>query len=179
MILALIANGLPELARAQAKADSSGPSLAETVRWLMSEAPPMLVSRHEEYAGRGHTDLTSSRVDSLRVEACALSWVSIDTLIRYMPISPLRAFTRESIVVPLGSVDVRGVAVETYARDTTYRVRVPARATAGRVIRHHSEQGDTLMTLATLPVETSESGTRVAMALKRAALLCGAPASPF
>jgi hypothetical protein len=169
-----------------AAAGAGEPTLAATGHWLSTDGVRLLVSRREKFIAGRDNDLNVRLVLEIGVRDCHLIWTDLDSVRTRHTFGTSKFFTRSTYDAPLNELDVGGVTTNMYGDDTTFTVRLPTRSSAGKPIRVVSsplERGDTTtvyqQNVATLPVDNQHDGERVANAIKRAAVLCGAPASPF
>ena len=159
-----------------------GPSMAETKRWLETEAPAML-GAFESQLGDLILSTSDHSVANLALENCVLSWTSITK-------TKIKVQTREKNLdskytyrFPLRYLDLGGVRVDQiqFMSDKPADViRLPARSVAGATIISVDSAGkESREKAAMLYVRSRDEGQRVVKAIRRAAQLCGAPANPF
>lgn len=177
---------VPFAARAQRTAAAAqAPSMAETKRWVEVEGRQMLnaLSTHTNGA-----ELVTSRyrpVD-LRFDGCNLVASFVDTTIArsvgapWDTVSQLFAFR-----VPLAKVDVGALISRDAGEVSSDRVplqHVVLKLRTDEVVDMEASLNGVPAKgnrVASLVVRSKEDGDRLANALRRAATLCGAPASPF
>jgi hypothetical protein len=145
---------------------ASGPSLAETKAWLETDATALLGgsgSQHE----RGESPRREKHVlSALALDNCVLSWTDTWDWTAYGQ-SQHRVLEKR---VPLKDLDVNytksAFDEQTDANDRLFWVALKTNAAAGAVGT-------------VIPVMDAAAGDRVATAIRRATVLCGAKASTF
>src|SRR5436190_20641699 len=129
------------------------PTLAETAAWLESDARPLLVLPDNPV-----------KQSELHLRDCVLSW----TITIQRP---------SHVTVPLKDLDPRAIVV---ARDSgMWAVGLHARHETGQPIQYTRGTGRKTAADISLYVRNADDRQRVANALQRAAVLCGAPVSAF
>lgn len=163
-----------------------GPTMAETKAWLESEALPMVGGSEITQDRSGTVTRMSDKLANLSVQDCRLAF-DMDTMFSIGSASYQRPPVTGTyhIIVPLKDLDIAGVktaAAAPAARgDVTYpRLRIKTRAAAGKTIKTTGgSKGEEASDGISFFVRNDDDGERVAKAIRRAAILCGAPPSPF
>jgi hypothetical protein len=147
--------------------------MQETVTWLTTEAPPMFIVDVPVRSG-GITQ-TYRDVHGLTIADCRMSWA--DSL-------AMLALGREihtagsSHLALLGDLDYGGIHVQP-GIDNSWLIQIGPRLDKPPIqVTTAKGKIDTIRT-AILPARNENDGKRVVEALKRAAVLCGAPVSAF
>jgi len=142
------------------------PTLAETKAWIESEGPAVLKTIHLSSVG----PIYSSVSDLVMID-CHLSWKNESKII---------------VNVPLKDLDVGGVILTpsalSTAGDENLMLRLKTRSSIGPTISKvdMGKKGkQDLVDTVVESVRTQGDGNRLVAAIRRAAILCGAPASPF
>jgi hypothetical protein len=141
-----------------------GPTLAETKHWIESEGPSIMRSTEVSRVG-----VIESSVRDLLLDAdqCVLSWTTNNNL---------------KARIPLKDVDTGGFLVESNTfldSAPTFSLRIKTRASVGATMQGWYRGRQQLVDVLSANVKTQNDGERLANAIRRAAVLCGAPASAF
>lgn len=183
-------------ALAQSKAKSAapssvvppGPSMTETAAWLQSEAPALMRSFSTHLDPKYHIlSSTVNAASDVHLSNCVLEFAMTDTFRIETPSSPAKTqVSSYHTAIPLKEIEVGGVAVEDLflemlMTEPTQILRIRLRATSKgpQITQWRDGEDKKSMTVTTIDVHNRADGERVGAAIKRAAVLCGAPASPF
>jgi hypothetical protein len=142
--------------------NSEGPSIAETKAWIESEGPAIMTSTEISRAG-----IIKSSVTALKLDDCVLSWNASNNL---------------TARIPLKDVDTGGLLVDSstfMGSDPVFSMRITTRASVGRTMTGWEYGRSALVDSLREHVRNREDGERLKKAIIHAAILCGAPASPF
>lgn len=148
---------------------AQGPSMAETKRWLERDAPSLMrmTARSE---GPVVTQTIKQQVTKVGIDTCVMRWDRVDTVVTAGRMDASVHHYR----MALRNIDVGSLLVQETARwgePVAYvRLRPRVGVEGGRARPEEDVP---------LYVSSKADGERVAAAVKQAALLCGAPKSPF
>jgi|SRR6185436_2589233 len=182
--LTIVVALLPSLRAAQAPAAvPPGPTMEETKTWLESEGRALMRARGiQQDRPRLRVSTGEEHVDTLTLTDCRLTWHALRT------IETITVTARGSVTTGAANwTDVRldlqdlnpsssGVQPETLFTDAPiYAVRLvirdPRTATSTASIDNGNPQ---VLPAVIVRAQTAEDGQRIANAIKRAAVLCGA-----
>lgn len=166
---------------ATAASDATGPTMAQTKAWLESEGVRLVSVRYYDPTSTG--SLSSFQGHGLELDGCTLAWNTADTLI-VTGVFGKTLISDARLIVPLARLDVGGVVADERPASKTrssgsYSVRMRVMADAGKAIRQVGERQSFESDRATMQVAGREDAARLAKAIRRAAVLCGAAASPY
>lgn len=165
---------------AQNSGNAKQPTLAETVSWLMTEAPPILTYTQGPRPGR--PGMSRRWIHDLRIVDCRMGWEDSHALNVNATTGKAEKVNASEYRVPLGDLDVAGIHLRTFAPDDYVIVEFGPRSSKPgipyRVTSPVPVQRSDTARFVGFAVRSSDDGKRVAAAIKRAAILCGAPASP-
>jgi hypothetical protein len=185
-ILSLLSTSLQETV-SPAPVIPPGPTVAETKAWLELEAVPILQldeSKTDRTVGIRTT--RSYHASAVSYEACKLSITFksgiefVDTSGRIKP--KATPATPNLIAMNMKDLDVGGVLVHAstdYSVEPTYSLRFGARLSLGPTVLVGPTGEQRKIQTHEAGVRNQEDGQRLANAVKRAGILCGAPAGPF
>jgi hypothetical protein len=156
-----------------AQTPTTGPSLAETKTWIETEGPAIMQSMEISSAGT-----LRSKADQvfLNTDKCELSWTTEVGWDGKPPTTVLHAR------IPLKDLDTGGFLVtsSTFLNSKpVFSLRIKTRASVGPTMTGWYQSKEQLVASLSQSVRNKEDGERLAAALRAAAILCGAPASPF
>jgi hypothetical protein len=169
------------VANAQNSAKTKQPTMAETVAWLTIEAVPLLTYTSGPKPGRPGPSRRS--IHDLRIADCRMGWEDSNALNLNASTGQPEKVNTTVYRAPLGDLDVAGIHVTTIAQANYVivefgprqsRPAIPYRITSPAPM----QSSDSTRRLG-FPARSADDGSRVVAALKRAAVLCGAPAAPF
>jgi hypothetical protein len=163
------------------------PTMSQVKTWLETESPRLLQSQHTKLDRRYNILSVSERKNSnIKVEQCILS---IKTTESFKIISSLRNQESKSewtSYIPLkdldvGSITVRKVEFDSFSDSPMQLLELKTLASIGKtIIQKNPERIEPSASAGWSSFVMNEhDGLRVAKAIKRAAILCGAPESPF
>jgi hypothetical protein len=154
--------------------------LAQTRRWLETEAPKLLHATFSEPdTPHGVRTLWRHETTDLKLNACTLSWVEATTVTVTSKVLPSATdSTSYGVALSLADLDPRAIGPND-AKDptgkTSHAVSMTTRAGVGKAIRFSKPRAKSRTdSVATVYVDRSEDIPRVVNALARAAVLCGA-----
>lgn len=185
--LTLFACGISSLALTlQGQPDDS--TLAETKAWVESELPVVLSGTEILSLGSDPPMIvtTNYRAANPKLESCSLSWsVRFDVVARSVTTSTQSSGTgNEIVVLPLKEIDTDGLNVESAKVGPTekpmHHLSLRTKEGARQRIRRLDAIRGTVRSVAGLSVfvRGQTEGERFANVIRRAAVLCDAPASP-
>jgi hypothetical protein len=152
------------------------PTLAETKAWLEQEAVPMLRAYGSRLGAFNVLTSEDHQVTRLQLDACRLAIA--DSSVHKVN-DDVQVY-RDTLLVPLKDLDVGSIEVKQFQIMTDKPMTIitmHTRASIGKTIMAKpSGKSDQV---ASMYVGDPQDGERIVTALKRAAILCGAPASPF
>jgi hypothetical protein len=147
---------------AQEPTPAKEPTMAETKAWIEAEGPAIMQSVQISRAGTFR-----SAVSDLVLHDCILSWNTSHNL---------------HADVPLKDLDTGGLLVSSstfMGSAPTWSLRIKTRSSVGPTINGWDRSRQAMVDVISESVRNQEDGNRLAAAIRRAAILCGAPASPF
>ena len=154
--------------------------MAETVAWLTTDAAPLLTYTSGPKPGR--PGLSRRSIRDLRIVDCRMGWEDSNALNLNASTGQAEKVNTSTYRVPLGDLDVAGIHVRTFPQDKYVIVEFGPRqskpAIPYRVTSPPTLQSSDSARRVGFPVRSADDGQRVVAALKRAAVLCGAPAVP-
>ena len=165
-------------ADAQNATKTKQPTMAETVAWLTTDAAPLLTYTSGPKPGRPGPSRRS--IHGLRIANCQMGWEDRNALNINASTGQPEKVNITTYQAPLGDLDVAGIHVTTVAQADYVIVEfgprqskpaIPYRVTSPPVM----QRSDSTRRLG-FAARTAADGARVVEALKRAAVLCGAPA---
>ena len=164
-----------------------GPTMAETKAWLESDGVAFMSGATEliQFPGSSILTVMTKEEQNLKLENCSLTWVGHITTKTTVPGKPDEIDNSVTTYeMPMKDVDVAGVQVVPRgpANDPSgFNVNVPIRAALGPTITYKSSRDNEpkKQAGAGFEVRTEADGGRIAAAIKRAAILCGAPKGSF
>lgn len=163
-----------------------GPTMQETKAWLERDATPMLFAL-EMRLDRSSAILSgfTHHPHDVTLSDCTLRWVSTDSMFVKSSVGSTEKVFENTDVVPLAKVDLNSVRPAELGADISrdepvQYVRIRANASQGRALQQISAAGVASDAEEVwLYVRNLEYGERIAAAIRRAALLCGAARSAF
>jgi hypothetical protein len=181
VLVALAAFSALRAASGQDSAKSKGPTLAETIAWLTTDAPPLLV--YTEAPRPGRPGISRRWIHDLRIVDCRMDWEDSHALNLSASSNQAQSVNAATYRALLGDLDAAGIHVKTLAQDNNVIVEFGPRqskpAIAYKVTSPPQFQGSDSTRRVGFAVRNGDDAKRVVAALKRAATLCGAPTSPF
>jgi hypothetical protein len=157
----------------------SGPTIGETKAWLETEGKALFGGSTASRIG-GMTVYSDSWVTDVQLNECTLALTQAGTFV--IEPKPKHDTTTYVITIPLKDLDVNGIAIEP-ATDlifgSAFFLRVPTTAAAGKTIRRTGERAPEVLSSLVMTFDHERSASRIAAAVRRAAMLCGAKAEPF
>lgn len=161
----------------------SGPTLSQTKQWLEEEAMMFLHASGSLQIGQSVRSTNGWMTTDLRLTECKLKWKQHS----WFDMSGRGPTSRDSSAywseVPLKDLEVRSVRVEDQKVVTAEPVQfiiVPTRQAVGETIKTWRDgKQPSSSGVANMFASSRENGQRVVNAIRRAAILCGAPNSPF
>jgi hypothetical protein len=186
LVSAPAAMPIPAVAQAGARAANvvPGPTMAETKSWLETEAPTFLRTGGTKLDKRyGILTVEHHGATDVRLDSCALSWTSWSTFELKSQLGDKTDSSSRRTAVPLKDLDLNGFTVLTDSLLTSAKqfVHMRTRAAVGKTITTSDNNGAPRNNeeIANLYVTGPDEAARIITAIKRGAILCGAPASPF
>ncbi len=167
-----------------AQRGDASPTLGETKAWLEIESVPMM---HATDLGDGNIQATITAkysVTSLKLDDCKLVFVVKSEITNKFLGRPdtIRSIDTQ-FTVPLKDVDTGGVvpdATAMFGPEPLDEVRIPLRADRGKTIQTTRRDGPPGLSNSTVIfVRNKVDATRIATAIRRAAVLCGSATSVF
>ena len=156
-------------------ADDAEATMADTKAWLEGEGMALMRGLSSQDNRRlGVFMLVNYSVSDLHVDNCVISWTDhFDTRLQVPSSEPEIKKNTSRVQLQLKDLDTGGIGVRmtTVLSDVAIPiVQIPLRTQA---ITTNGTNG------ASIHVRSTEDGERVASAVRRAAILCGAQISPF
>jgi hypothetical protein len=162
----------------------NGPTLAETAAWLETDGQALM------HGGRIQLDrrysilsVSTYKYREVKVKDCTLSWTVDYSFLLKTPGKPDKKTNASWVVrIILKDLDTGGLAVQSDTRlsdEPVYTVRIGTRAAVGATIVLREGEKAEKKSAAFIYVHDQGDGQRLVNAIKRAAILCGAPAGPF
>ena len=168
-------------ANAQIPTKTKQPTMAETVAWLTTDAAPLLTYTRGPQPGR--PGLSRRSIHDLRIVDCRMGWEDSNALNLNASTGQAEKVNTSTYRVPLGDLDVAGIHLRTFPQDKYVIVEFGPRqskpAIPYRVTSPPTLQSSDSARRVGFAARSADDGQRVVAALKRAAVLCGAPASPL
>jgi hypothetical protein len=168
------------VADAQNSTKTKQPTMAETVAWLTTDAAPLLTYTSGPKPGRPGRSRRS--IHNLRIADCRMGWEDSNALNLNASTGQAERVNTATYRAPLGDLDVAGIHVRTFAPEDYVIVEFGPRqskpAIPYRVTSPPALQGSDSTRRVGFAARSADDGKRVVAALKRAVVLCGAPAPP-
>jgi len=179
IVLAAVATvSIIAVANAQNSAKPKPPTMAETVAWLTTDAAPLLTYTSGPKPGRPGSSRRSIR--NLRIADCRMGWEDNNALNLNASTGQAEKTNTSVYRLALGDLDVGGIHVRPMAPADYVIVEFGPRQSKPSIqyqITSPAVQGSDSTRRVGFPARSAADGQRVVEALKRAAVLCGAPAS--
>ena len=180
IVLAAVASvSIVAAANAQNSTKTKQPTMAETVAWLTTDASPLLTYTSPPKPGRPGSSRRSIR--NLRIADCRMGWEDNNALNLNASTGQPEKTNTSVYRAPLGDLDVAGIHVRPMPQADYVIVEFGPRQSKPSIqyqITSPAVQGSDSTRRVGFPARSAADGQRVVAALKRAAVLCGAPASP-
>jgi hypothetical protein len=176
IVLAAARSAIVAVANAQ-NSTRKQPTMAETVAWLTTDAAPLLTYTSGPKPGRPGPSRRS--IHDLRIVDCRMGWEDSNALNLNASTGKAEKVNTSTYRAPLGDLDVAGIHLRTFPQDKYVIVEFGPRQSKPAIpyrITSPAPQSPDSTRRVGFAARSADDGKRVVAALKRAAVLCGAPA---